>query len=169
MKKKYTKKQIMESIKYWQKQLKLMNESSDASETWIKASNRDFNYAPEDPWLYVTQTNDCFVQPTRKIGCSRTDGPSGESFRRKLIRYSTSTNAGWKPAYQLVFPKEKYSSSIFNIEKEFDDFVIQHGGNITGTHGGGRELFAIDDARLSNAIVEFQEKYPEMEVYVYAS
>lgn len=29
MKKKYTKKQIMESIKYWQKQLKRMNESID--------------------------------------------------------------------------------------------------------------------------------------------
>lgn len=165
MKKKYTKRQILESIWYWERYLNNINESY--SDFPAKIGDRYINYSFSDPWLYVTKTNECFAEPTRKIGCCRTDGPSGESFYRKLMRYSTSVNIAWQPAYQLVFPAQTYHDKIFKIQKEFQRIVMSN-GHKTGKDGAGPDLFAIDDSGIEKAIGELKNRYSDMLVYKYS-
>ena len=76
MKTKYTKKQIQESIKHWQKVLENLNEAAASSK-----------------YLYVTKANPSLAGNARKAGASglkKLEDPNQfETLENKLARYST--------------------------------------------------------------------------------
>ena len=143
MKIKYTKKQIQESIKHWQKVL----EDLDVAE----AHGR---------YLYVTKANASLVNGARKAGASglkKLEDPYwNETLDSKLSRYSTCLPENFEKAYQISI---KYVDirNLRQYEQELFDAIVAGGGKRLGS----KELFVIDDARLDKVIQEFVGSHPE--------
>ena len=134
MKKKYTKKQITEAIAYWKKQLKLMNEASDAKNGMIneRYSITDPYFRQSGQYLYIA-SNPSFNGDIVKIGYS-----DGEDLCTHLTRYNTSVPDQFMPIAQIWFN----NANIESLEKEFMELFKPHNGS------GGKEFF---DATIQDA------------------
>ena len=141
MKTKYTKKQIQESIKHWQKVLESLNESEASSK-----------------YLYVTKANASLVDGARKAGASglkKLEDPyQYETLEKKLTRYSTCVPERFEKAYQISIPLDKIED-LKIYEDELFDAIVAAGG----TRVEGKELFMIDDQKLDAAIQQFIEAH----------
>lgn len=134
MKAKYTKQQIIESIKYWKKQLKTLDEMN------YKNSIVNESYSIDDPYfresgqyLYIA-ANPSFAGDIVKIGYS-----DGEDLCTHLTRYNTSVPDQFVPVAQIWFDG---NADIRVLEKQFMKLFKNHDGN------GGTEFF---DSTVQNA------------------
>lgn len=141
MKTKYTKKQIQESIKHWQKVLESLNESEASSK-----------------YLYVTKANSSLTSSARKVGASglkKLEDPyPHETLKAKLARYSTCLPENFEKAYQISIPLAEVEN-LRQYEQELFDAIVTGGG----TRLGSKELFVIDDAQLDMVIQKFIESH----------
>jgi hypothetical protein len=147
MNKKYTKKQIQEAIKYWTKRL---NEDDSSSA---------FHYS-KGTYLYITQLNDSFTTPVRKIGSSHGSlqyGEDPETFAKKIKRYNTTVVNDWMPAY-LIELSDEDARKVFTCEKELFNMLNQ-------SRIGNKELFTANDAEVQQALESFVQMHPTAKVY----
>ena len=141
MKTKYTKKQIQESIKHWQKVLENLNEATTSSK-----------------YLYVTKANPSLASNARKAGASglkKLEDPNQfETLENKLARYSTCLPKDFEKAYQISIPPAQIEN-IGQYEQELFDAIVAGGGKRIGD----KELFVIDDAKLDEVMQKFIESH----------
>ena len=113
MKKRYTKKQIMESIKYWQKQLKQLNESSV-----VDGINVSVKFGAEKPNVTTMWSFDSY-----EFGIKASDDAL-DIFRQ------------WKAEIEKYYDENGFAVSVVSIEgpahydDEFDIGLICKDGKI---------------------------------------